>query len=142
MGGSTTDMEIQRGANIQLALVTLVVTDYDEAIEFFTKKLNFTLIEDTPLTPTKRWVVVAPEAGMGCGLLLAKAVGEVQQAAVGAQTGGRVAFFLHTEHFDEYHSMLLANGVSIVRTPVEEPYGKVLVFEDLYGNLWDLVGRS
>lgn len=123
----------------QLAQLALVVADYDEAIKFYTEKLQFELIEDTVLSETKRWVVVAPKGSNGCRLLLAKAAGELQQSRIGNQTGGRVFLFLHTDDFDNDHQRLLANGVRITRQPSVEAYGKVLVFEDLYGNLWDMI---
>ncbi len=124
-----------------LAHIALVVADYDEAIQFYTQKLNFHLIEDTPLSATKRWVLVAPPGTTGCCLLLAKAVGEEQLSRVGNQTGGRVFLFLHTDDFwRDYHQMI-ANGVQFVRPPSEEVYGTVAVFADLYGNLWDLVEK-
>jgi len=122
-----------------LALVTLVVREYDEALDFYVNILGFQLLEDTRLTPEKRWVRVAPRGGGGCQLLLARAVDPKQLSRVGDQTGGRVAFFLHTDEFDTDHANLLRHGVSIVREPRSEPYGKVLVFEDLYGNRWDLI---
>lgn len=123
----------------RIACVTLVVRDYDEAIAFYTKTLKFDLIEDTPLTPSKRWVLVAPKGSAETRLLLAKADNEEQQAAVGHQTGGRVSFFLFTDDFwRDYHQMLAAN-VRFVRPPETQPYGTVAVFEDLYGNQWDLL---
>ena len=122
-----------------LALVTLVVRDYDEALDFYVNVLGFRLLEDTPLTPEKRWVRVAPRGGGGCQLLLARAADERQRSRVGDQTGGRVAFFLHTDDFDADYANLLKNSVPIVREPRREPYGRVLVFRDLYGNLWDLI---
>ena len=122
-----------------LALVTLVVHDYDDALDFYVNILGFRLLEDTPLTPEKRWVRVAPPGGGGCQLLLARAADERQLSRVGDQTGGRVAFFLQTDNFDAYHATLLRHRVAIVREPRQEPYGRVLVFEDLYGNLWDLI---
>lgn len=122
-----------------LASIALVVKDYDEAIAFFTQKLNFELIEDTSLTETKRWVVVRPSGG-GCALLLAKAVNEQQASRVGNQTGGRVFLFLHTDDFWTDYERLVAHGVQFVRLPSDETYGTVAVFEDLYGNLWDLIG--
>jgi catechol 2,3-dioxygenase-like lactoylglutathione lyase family enzyme len=123
----------------QIAHLALVVADYDEAIEFYTQKLNFVLLEDTPLSDTKRWVRVAPQGTTGCCLLLAKAVGEEQRSRVGNQTGGRVFLFLHTDDFwRDYHQMK-ANNVKFVREPSQEEYGTVAVFEDLYGNLWDLI---
>ncbi len=120
--------------------VTLVVRDYDEAIAFFTRKLKFTLIEDTYIPKQdKRWVVVAPLGGAGTNLLLARASTPEQHAAIGNQTGGRVAFFLRTDDFwRDYHAMVAAD-IPFVRDPKTEPYGTVAVFTDLYGNLWDLV---
>ncbi|MCA8830652.1 VOC family protein [Hymenobacter pini] len=123
----------------RLALVTLVVADYDEAIAFYTQKLGFILVEDTPLSPDKRWVRVAPPGSNGAELLLAKAATPAQQAAVGNQTGGRVALFLYTDNLARDYAGLLAQEVRIVRPPVVETYGTVLVFADLYGNLWDLL---
>ena len=121
-----------------IAHIALVVEDYDAAIEFYTKKLNFDLIEDTPQSKTKRWVLVAPK-GSECSILLAKAVNEEQKKSIGNQTGGRVFLFLHTDDFwRDYHKML-ADGIKFVRPPKEENYGIVAVFEDLYGNLWDLL---
>lgn len=124
-----------------LARIALVVNDYDEAIEFYTRKLHFTLIEDTVLSPVKRWVVVAPPGtgAEGCCLLLAKAANEEQQSRVGNQTGGRVFLFLYTDNFDRDFQHLLDQGITIVRQPVQETWGKVAVFADLYGNLWDLI---
>lgn len=122
-----------------LAHLALVVNDYDEAIAFYTQKLHFQLLEDTPLSDTKRWVLVAPPGSSGCALLLAKAANEEQQSRVGNQTGGRVFLFLHTDDFRRDYHNLLNHNIRIVRGPVEEPYGTVAVFEDLYGNLWDLI---
>lgn len=122
-----------------LALVTLVVHDYDEALDFYVNILGFQLLEDTRLTPDKRWVRVAPRGSGGCQLLLARAADPRQLSRVGDQTGGRVAFFLHTDDFDADHANLLRHGVPIVQEPRHEPYGRVLVFEDLYGNRWDLI---
>lgn len=121
----------------QLAHITLVVKDYDEAIEFYTKKMGFELTEDTKLSETKRWVLVTPK-GSPCSLLLAKAVGEEQSSRIGNQTGGRVFLFLHTDNFQRDYQNLVEQQVKIIRAPVSEPYGTVAVFEDLYGNLWDL----
>lgn len=123
----------------ELALVALVVRDYDEAIDFYTKVLKFSLIEDTVMSETKRWVVVAPPGSQGCRILLAKAATEAQVATVGNQTGGRVFLFLHTDNFDRDFNNLQQHQVKIVRGPVREPYGSVAVFSDLYGNLWDLI---
>lgn len=122
----------------KLAHITVVVKDYDDAIDFYTKKLDFDLIEDTPLDEDKRWVLVAPK-GSECSLLLAKASDGAQLSAVGNQTGGRVFLFLHTDDFDRDYANLVAQGISIVRPPVDAAYGKVAVFEDLYGNRWDLI---
>jgi catechol 2,3-dioxygenase-like lactoylglutathione lyase family enzyme len=120
--------------------IALVVADYDEAIEFYTNKLHFTLVEDTRLSETKRWVLVAPPGGAdGCLLLLAKAASEEQQTRVGNQTGGRVFLFLHTDDFEGDYQNLLDQGIKIVREPSKESYGTVAVFADLYGNLWDLI---
>jgi uncharacterized glyoxalase superfamily protein PhnB len=124
-----------------LAKIALVVRDYDEAIDFYTRKLRFQLLEDSPMSETKRWVRICPPgSGPGnCEILLAKAVGPEQTEAVGNQTGGRVFLFLHTDDFDRDYQNLLEEGVQIVRTKSEEAYGKVAVFADLYGNLWDLI---
>ncbi|MBK7337086.1 MAG: VOC family protein [Saprospirales bacterium] len=119
--------------------LALVVEDYDEAIDFYTKKLHFTLVEDTAMSPTKRWVVVAPPGSNGCRLLLAKAADETQKSRVGNQTGGRVFLFLHTDNFERDYQNLLDQGVTIVRQPANEAWGMVAVFQDLYGNLWDLI---
>lgn len=122
-----------------IAHIALVVADYDEAIEFYTKKLGFSLVADTPQSETKRWVLVAPKGPGECFLLLAKAVGDEQKSRIGNQTGGRVFLFLRTDDFwRDYHAYLL-NGISFVRPPKTEAYGTVAVFEDLYGNLWDLI---
>ncbi|MBI1344636.1 MAG: VOC family protein [Terrimonas sp.] len=123
----------------KLAIVTLVVKDYDEALDFFMQKLSFQLVEDTRLTDQKRWVLVSPPGDPGCRILLAKAANEKQIASVGNQAGGRVAFFLHTDNFQADYKRLSGNGVHFVREPKEETYGTVAVFEDLYGNLWDLI---
>ena len=124
-----------------IAHVTLVVADYDEAIRFYTKKLGFQLVADTVLSATKRWVVVAPvgAGASGCGLLLAKAEHEPQKSRVGDQTGGRVFLFLTTDDFGREYARMVANGVRFKELPREEAYGTVAVFEDLYGNLWDLL---
>ncbi len=119
--------------------IALVVKDYDEAIRFYTEKLGFTLIEDTPQSETKRWVLVAPPGAQECCLLLAKAVGEEQSSRIGNQTGGRVFLFLKTDDFWRDYRQMRAREVNFVREPKTEDYGTVAVFEDLYGNLWDLV---
>lgn len=119
-----------------IGLVTLVVRDYDEAIRFYVEGLGFTLLEDVP-QGDKRWVVVSP--GEGAGLLLAQADTDGQSARVGDQTGGRVGFFLTTEDFDGDHARMTEFGVKFLETPRDEIYGRVAVFEDLYGNRWDLI---
>ena len=122
-----------------IANVTYLVRDYDEAIRFFIDSLGFDLVEDSALDGgTKRWVRVAPHGAQTC-LLLAQADGPEQAACIGHQTGGRVSFFLHTDDFWRDHAAMQARGVNFRETPREEPYGTVAVFEDLYGNLWDLL---
>jgi catechol 2,3-dioxygenase-like lactoylglutathione lyase family enzyme len=124
----------------QLALVAVVVRDYDEAIAFYTKRLGFDLIEDTLLPEEdKRWVVVAPPGGLGAKLLLARAVSDHQESRVGDQTGGRVGFFLYTDDFWRDYRKYQENGVAFVREPKVADYGTVAVFRDLHGNLWDLI---
>jgi catechol 2,3-dioxygenase-like lactoylglutathione lyase family enzyme len=125
--------------NKGIGQIALVVEDYDKAIDFYTKKLNFTLIEDTVLSETKRWVVVAPAGSKGCSLLLAKAANVEQKSRIGNQTGGRVFLFLYTDNFKRDYESFKRNGVNFVREPVIEKWGTVAVFEDLYGNLWDLI---
>ncbi|MFZ1527683.1 MAG: VOC family protein [Ferruginibacter sp.] len=122
-----------------LAHIAIVVRDYDEAIDFYCNKLHFTLQEDTVLSDVKRWVLVKPAGSDGCALLLAKAANETQLSRVGDQTGGRVFLFLHTDDIERDIKNLEAHNIKIVRRPVQEAYGKVCVFEDLYGNLWDLI---
>lgn len=124
-----------------LSQIALVVNDYDEAIDFYVNKLGFELVEDTVLSPEKRWVKVKPAnaPSHGCHLLLAKASTTEQTKSIGNQTGGRVFLFLHTDDFDRDFNRLQEQGITIVRPPQVEPYGKVLVFSDLYGNLWDLI---
>ncbi|MFC9605921.1 VOC family protein [Streptomyces niveus] len=121
-----------------IALVTLVVRDYDEAIAFYTGPLGFELVEDTDRGDGSRWVVVRPRGGEA-SLLLARAGDDDQRASVGAQTGGRVGFFLHTDDFARDHARMTAAGVRFLEEPRHEPYGSVAVFEDLYGNRWDLL---
>jgi catechol 2,3-dioxygenase-like lactoylglutathione lyase family enzyme len=118
--------------------VTLVVRDYDEAIQFFTQSLGFELRQDTDLGGGKRWVVVAPDSP-GSGLLLAKAVNVEQEKAIGNQSGGRVFMFLHTDNFVRDYEKMLSRGVHFLETPRDESYGSVAVFADLYGNKWDLL---
>ena len=125
----------------KLAHIALVVDDYDKAIAYYTGVLGFELIQDETLSETKRWVLISPGDG-SCQLLLARAVGPLQEQAVGNQTGGRVFLFLHTDTFHQDYDRLLAHHVEIVRPPEEMPYGRVLVFRDIYGNLWDLIGKE
>src|SRR6478736_4025016 len=126
----------------KIAHIALVVEDYDKAIEFYTKKLNFDLVEDTALSDIKRWVLVAPKGSTECCLLLAKAANNKQKGRIGNQTGGRVFLFLYTDNFQRDYQNLIDQEINIVRTPVQETYGTVAVFEDLYGNLWDLLEPS
>jgi len=119
--------------------IAILVRDYDEAIEFYTKKLDFDLLDDTRLTDSKRWVLVRPKGAKECALLLAKAVNSEQKSAIGNQSGGRVFLFLNTNNFEQDYENLIQNKIKIVRPPTTESYGKVAVFEDLYGNLWDLI---
>ena len=125
----------------KLAHIALVVDDYDKAIAYYTGVLGFELIQHETLSETKRWVLVSPGDG-SCQLLLARAVGPLQEQAVGNQTGGRVFLFLHTDTFQQDYDRLLEHHVEIVRPPEEMPYGRVLVFRDIYGNLWDLIGKE
>jgi catechol 2,3-dioxygenase-like lactoylglutathione lyase family enzyme len=125
--------------NQQIAHIALVVKDYDEAIRFYTEKLQFTLLEDTRLSDTKRWVMVKPRGEGVCTLLLAKAASEEQLSRVGNQAGGRVFLFLYTDDFWRDYNRMIADHINFVRPPVKEDYGTVAVFEDLYGNLWDLI---
>lgn len=123
-----------------IALVSLVVRDYDEAIAFYAGTLGFTLVEDTYIAEQdKRWVVVAPPGDRGARLLLARASTPAQESRIGDQTGGRVFLFLHTDDFARDYAAYQAKGVRFVRAPKREPYGTVAVFEDLYGNRWDLL---
>jgi len=126
----------------RLAQIAIVVNDYDEAIDFYTNKLHFDLIEDTSLSETKRWVLVRPKGSNECCLLLAKAANEQQRSRVGDQTGGRVFLFLHTDDFERDYKNLLDHQIEIVRQPQQEEYGMVAVFKDIYGNLWDLIEPS
>ena len=126
----------------EIGYVTVVVRDYDEALAYFTSVLGFELIEDTPLDREKRWVLVAPPGSQSTRLLLARAVTTEQASRVGHQTGGRVFLFLHTDNFwRDYHAMK-ERGVNFQEVPREESYGTVAVFEDIYGNRWDLLQLS
>lgn len=122
-----------------IAQVAILVHDYDEAILFYTTKLHFDLIEDSILSESKRWVIVSPKGNIGTRLLLAKATNEEQKNAVGNQCGGRVFLFLNTNNFEFDYKNLVDQKVTIVREPVEEKWGRVAVFADLYGNKWDLI---
>lgn len=122
-----------------IGLFTLVVRDYDEAIAFYTVKVGFDLIEDSDMGGGKRWVVIAPKGAIETRILLAQASNEDQTKAVGNQTGGRVGFFLNTDDFARDHARMTAAGVMFLEQPRHEPYGTVAVFEDLYGNKWDLL---
>lgn len=122
-----------------IANMTLLVKEYDEAIDFYVQKLGFDLLEDTTLSDTKRWVRVRPKESTGVSLLLAKADNPSQIQHIGNQTGGRVFLFLHTDNFKEAYQNLIDHNITIVRLPEEQPYGTVSVFADLYGNLWDLI---
>lgn len=126
----------------RLILTTLVVRDYDEAIAFYVDQLGFVLREDKPVSPGKRWVVVAPPGDGTGGLLLAKAATDAQAQAIGNQSGGRVFLFLETDDFARDHARFVAAGVRFVEAPRDEAYGKVAVFQDLYGNKWDLLGPA
>ncbi|MBB1387081.1 VOC family protein [Pseudoalteromonas sp. SG45-5] len=132
--------------NVQqhISSIALVVKDYDEAIEFYTQKLNFELVEDTDLGGGKRWVLISPPnsnaaSSKGANLLLAKATTPEQMSAIGNQTGGRVFLFLHTDDFWRDYNLMLSKGVTFNEEPRVEPYGTVVVFEDLYGTKWDLL---
>lgn len=122
-----------------IAQFALVVKDYDEAIDFYTEKLNFELIEDTKQSEEKRWVVVKPKGATETAILLAKAASQEQESRVGNQTGGRVFLFLYTDDFWRDYQQMQEKGIKFIREPKEEVYGTVAVFEDLYGNLWDLL---
>ncbi len=123
----------------RIAHISLVVEDYDDAIEFYTKKLDFQLLEDTILDDKKRWVIVAPPGAKECSLLLAKAANNEQSNSIGNQTGGRVFLFLFTDDFWRDYNKMVDRQINFVRPPAEYAYGRVAVFEDLYGNLWDLL---
>ena len=125
-----------------IAHIALVVKDYDEAIDFYREKLGFSLLEDTVLSDTKRWVLMRPPGSGECSLLLAKAAKPEQERVIGNQTGGRVFLFLFTDNFKRDYDAMLMKGIRFVRPPAIEEYGTVAVFEDLYGNLWDLIEPS
>ena len=119
-------------------MIAIVIDDYDQAIAHYVNDLGFTLIEDTSLTPDKRWVVVAPSS-QGARILLAKAVNEEQTRSIGNSTGGRVGFFLYTDSFQETYQRFLSRGIEFTETPRNESFGQVVVFKDKYGNKWDLI---
>jgi uncharacterized glyoxalase superfamily protein PhnB len=125
-----------------LAHIALVINQYDEAINYYTSVLQFELVEDTKLSESKRWVLVKPKGSTGTSILLAQAANEEQKSRIGNQTGGRVFLFLHTTDFDSYFGHLVNHHVKIVREPVIEVWGKVAVFQDKYGNLWDLIEKK
>lgn len=126
----------------QIGAISYLVRDYDEAIEWLAVKLGFALLSDTPLGGSKRWVEMAPKASLGTRLLLARADGLEQVAAIGRAAGGKVAFFLYTDSFVRDHAAMQAAGVKFRETPRRETYGTVAAFEDLYGNGWDLIEPS
>ncbi|MEN8788711.1 MAG: VOC family protein [Flavobacteriaceae bacterium] len=126
----------------RLAMITLLVKEYEEAISFYTDKMNFQLAEDTVLDDGKRWVVVRPEGGNSSSLLLAKASNSVQYAQIGQQSGDRVFLFLHTDDFRRDYKAMRSAGIEFLEEPRTEPYGVVAVFKDLYGNRWDLLESS
>jgi len=128
--------------NRYIGHISLLVNDYDEAINFYVGKLGFELLEDTVLDENKRWVIVSPKGNGHCALLLAKAVGDEQISKVGNQTGGRVFLFLYTDDFERDYQLLISHDIKIIRPRRKESYGEILVFEDLYGNLWDLIKPS
>mgnify|MGYP003878240693 CR=1 FL=1 len=123
----------------KLAGISLVVKDYDEAIHFYTRVLNFELLEDSKMDEDKRWVMIKPKGEGGCNIVLAQAKNEQELAAVGQQGGGRVWLFLQTDDFDRDYEIYKNNGLIFLETPRDEPYGKVAVFQDIYGNKWDLI---
>lgn len=123
----------------RIANIALVVKEYDEAIEFYTKKLDFTLLEDTKIDDKKRWVMVAPPGAEECSLLLVKAENKEQSKSIGNQTGGRVFLFLFTDDFWRDYNKMVDRNINFMRPPAEYVYGRVAVFEDLYGNMWDLI---
>jgi len=125
-----------------LGMITVVVDDYDTAIDYYTTALGFTLVEDTKMSETKRWVVVAPDANQGAALLLAQAASPEQSAAIGNQSGGRVMFFLYTDDFDRDYARMAKHNVAFTEEPRLEDFGKVVVFADKYGNKWDFIERK
>ncbi len=122
-----------------IAAITLLVPDYDDAISYYVGSLDFHLVEDTKMSPSKRWVLISPSGESGCNILLAKADSEKQLNSIGEQTGDRVFLFLHTDDFDNDYNRFKKNGVSFLEEPRDETYGKVVVFQDVFGNKWDLI---
>ena len=122
-------------------MIAIVIDDYDVAISHYVNDLGFTLIEDTVLSPEKRWVVVAPSS-QGARILLAKAANEAQVAAIGNSTGGRVGFFMYTTNFNETYEGYKSKGIEFIETPRQEAHGQVVVFKDKYGNKWDLIEQK
>lgn len=125
-----------------LGMITVVVDNYDEAINYYTEALGFTLVEDTKMSDVKRWVVVAPDPNQGAALLLAEATTPEQVAAIGNQTGGRVMFFIYTDDFDRDYARMAKHNVAFTEEPRNEVFGKVVVFADKYGNKWDFIERK
>lgn len=123
----------------KIAMFTIVVNDYDEAIRFYTERMGFVLLEDTAMDYGKRWVRVSPNPAAETAILLAKAKNDREKQSIGNQTGGRVGFFLHTQDIQKVYQYLTENQVKMVRTLTKEDYGIVAVFEDMYGNLWDII---
>jgi catechol 2,3-dioxygenase-like lactoylglutathione lyase family enzyme len=123
----------------RLACVAIIVDDYDRAIDYYTRVLKFELVENSVISENKRWVLVRPSGSGQCSLLLARAADSTQAKFIGNQSGGRVFLFLHTDNFERDYRNLLENSVAIVREPRNEPYGRVAVFSDIYGNMWDLI---
>ena len=122
-------------------MIAIVIDDYDSAISHYVNDLGFTLIQDTVLSPEKRWVVVAPSS-QGAQILLAKAANQAQMAAIGNSTGGRVAFFMYTNNFNETYESYTTKGIEFIESPRQEAYGQVVVFKDNYGNKWDLIEQK
>ena len=126
----------------RLGMITVVVDNYDDALDYYTTALGFTLVEDTKMSETKRWVVVAPDPNHGAALLLAQAASPEQSATIGNQSGGRVMFFLYTDNFDRDYAHMAEHNVSFTEEPRLEDFGKVVVFADKYGNKWDFIERK
>jgi catechol 2,3-dioxygenase-like lactoylglutathione lyase family enzyme len=124
-----------------LGMITIVIDEYNAAIKHYVEELGFALIEDSVLTPDKRWVVVAP-SNQGANILLAKAANETQKAAIGNSTGGRVGFFMYTTEFSQTYELYKSRGIRFIEEPRQEAYGQVVVFKDKYGNKWDLIEQN